>query len=190
MLDALFSETRQQVLSLFLVRPEERYHLREVARRTGKAVGTIQAELASLEQAGILTKTVSGNRTYYQADSKCAIYPELRRIILKTVGLVDVLRQRLSPLSGKITAAFVYGSMASGEAGPQSDVDLMVVGDVDDMELHAAVSEAEEALGRTVNYTHMSAGEFKERRAEEEGFVPRLLSGQRLAILGDTDEVR
>ena len=190
MLDALFSETRQQVLSLFLVRPEERYHLREVARRTGKAVGTIQAELASLEQAGILTKTVSGNRTYYQANSECPIYPELRRIMLKTVGLVGVLRQRLTPLSGSIEAAFVYGSMASGEAGPQSDVDLMVVGDVDDLVLHSAVSKAEEVLGRTVNYTLIGAREFKKRRAQEGEFISRVLSGPRLAVLGDPDEVR
>ena len=46
------------------------------------------------------------------------------------------------------------------------------------------------SLGRTVNYTLMSAGEFKERRAEKEGFIARLLSGQRLAVLGDADEVR
>jgi len=111
-------------------------------------------------------------------------------MVLKSVGLVDVLREKLVPLSGKIAVAFVYGSMASGEAGPQSDVDLMVVGDVDDLKLHRAISEAEEVLGRAVNYTLMSADEFKERGAEGEGFIRRLLSGQHLAILGDADEVR
>ncbi len=62
-------------------------------------MGTVQAELASLEQAGILTKTVSGNRTYYRANSECAMYPELRCIILKAVGLVDVLREKMTPLA-------------------------------------------------------------------------------------------
>ncbi len=190
MLDALFAETRQSVLRLFLMNPEARYHLREVARQTGKAVGTIQSELPNLLAAGILTKTVSGNRTYYQANTQCPIYPDLRRLILKTVGLVDVLRDRLGPLCEEIEAAFVYGSMASGEAGPGSDVDLMVVGDVDDMALHAAVGEAEEALGRTVNYSLLSREEFERRKEEKQGFLARVLAGPRMAVLGSVDEVR
>jgi predicted nucleotidyltransferase len=80
--------------------------------------------------------------------------------------------------------------MASGEAGPQSDVDLMVVGDVDDMELHGAICEAEKVLGRTVNYTLIGAREFKKRRGEEGEFISRVLSGPRLAVLGDADEIR
>ena len=189
MLAALFSETRRLVLALFLMHPEERFHLREVARRIGKAGGTVQGELRSMEDMGVLTRTVSGNRTYYQANGECAVYPELRRIVLKTVGLVDVLRRRLTPLSRTIEVAFVYGSMASGEAGPQRDVDLMVGGDVDDMGLHAAMTEAEEALGRPVNCTLMSAGEFDRRRLEE-GFVSRVLGGPTLSVLGGLDELR
>jgi len=189
MLDALFTESKQRILALFLMRPEERYHLREVARRIGMAVGTVQEPLASLEQAGILTRTVDGNRTYYQANRECAIYPELRRIMLKTAGLADVLREKMGLLAGKIEAAFVYGSMASGGAGPESDVDLMVVGKVDDMQLHVALGEAEGTLGRAVNYTLMAVREFKERRAKEEGFLSRVLSGPRLAVLGDPDDI-
>jgi len=189
MLDFLFSETRRAVLALFLMRPEERYYLREVARRTDRAPSTVQAELASLEQAGILTKAVSGNRTYYQANTGCAIYPELSRIVLKTVGLVDVLRQYLAPLSGGISVAFVYGSMASSEAGPQSDVDLLIVGEVDEIKLHSAITEAEGELGRAVNYTVLDKAEFRRRRTEEGGFMSRVLSGPRLAVLGDPDEV-
>jgi predicted nucleotidyltransferase len=189
-LNALFGETRQQALSLFLTHPEERYHLREVARRTGRAVATVQAELASLRDAGIVSRTVSGNRTYCQANPACPIFPELRRIMLKTVGLVDVLRRALGPVSACIEAAFVYGSMASGDAGPRSDVDLMVVGTRDDLALHDAVSEAEETIGRTVNHTLIGPREFRERRAQEGEFISRVLGGPRLAVLADPDAVR
>ena len=188
MLHALFSETRQSVLALFLMHPDERFHLREVARRIGKAVGTVQGELASLEDAGIVTKQIDGNRTYYQANADCPIYPELRRLVLKTFGLVDVLRERMSPVSNGIETAFVYGSMAAGEGGADSDVDLMVVGDVDDMALHNALSEAEETLARPVNYTLMSAEEFG-RRSLEEGFISRVLRGPKLAVIGDPNEL-
>ncbi len=187
---ALFSETRQRVLALFFMRPEERYYVREVARLTRKAVTTVQGELASLEEAGVLTKTTSGNRAYYQANAESPIFSELRSIVVKTVGLVDVLRRRLRPLSGGIDAAFVYGSMAGGKAGPQSDVDLMVVGEVDEMKLHSAVGRAERTLDRTVNYSLMDAAEFVRRRAEGEGFLSRVLDGPILTVLGDPDEIR
>ncbi|MDK1032229.1 MAG: nucleotidyltransferase domain-containing protein [Planctomycetia bacterium] len=189
MLDALFSETRQSILKLFLMRPEARFHLREVARQTGKPVGTIQPELASLLNAQILTKAISGNRTYYQANTTCPIYPELRGLILKTIGLGDVLRDTLAPLATKIKAAFVYGSMASGETGPQSDVDLIVVGDVDEMALHRAVGGAEQKLGRAVNYTLLSWREFQERCEEKAGFLARVLGGPKITILGCVNEI-
>ena len=190
MLDALLSEARRELLALFLMRPGERLHLREAARRVRKAVGTVQRELASLEAAGILTKTVSGNRTYYEANTACPIYPELRGILAKTVGLCDVLREVLAPLADGIRAAFVYGSMASGEAQAGSDVDLMVVGEVDEMALHSAVSRAEERLGREVNYTLLEPAEFRRRRSEEGGFVARVLAGPRLDVAGTPDGLR
>jgi predicted nucleotidyltransferase len=188
MLDALFNKTKRLVLALFLMHPDERFHLREVARRTGKAVSTVQGELASLEGAGILTKVVDGNRTYYQANDECALYPELRRLVLKTGGLVDVLRERMAPVSDRIDAAFVYGSMAAGEGAARSDVDLMVVGDVGDMELHAVLTDAEESLARPVNYTLIRAEEFR-RRSGEDGFIARVLHGPTLAVIGDPDEL-
>ena len=189
-LDALLTRTRQRILGLFLMRPEARFHLREVARQTGRPVATVQRELASLAQAGIVTKEVSGNRTYYQANAACPIFPELRGLVLKTVGLADVLREALAPVGDGMQAAFVYGSMAGGEAGPESDVDLMVVGDVDEMELHRAVGEAEKVVARTVNYTLLSEAELRRRRREKGGFLARVLHGPKIPVLGDLDALR
>ncbi len=184
------TRTRQRILGLLLVQPETRFHLREVARRTGRPVVTVQRELVSLAKAGIVTKEASGNRTYYQVNAACPIFPELRGLVLKTVGLADVLRDALAPLGDGIQAAFVYGSMASGEAGPESDVDLLVVGDADEMEVHRAVGEAEKALARTVNYTLLSEAECRRRRREKGGFLARVLAGQKILILGDPDALR
>jgi predicted nucleotidyltransferase len=189
MLTPLLSETRQALLRLFLMNPHQHYHLREVARQTGKPVTTVQSEVAKLADAGVVNKAASGNRTYYQANTDSPIYPELRALIVKTVGLVDVLRETLNPLGSSVEAAFVYGSMAAGEPSPNSDVDLLVVGEADDALLHAAVSRAEEELDRPVNYVLLSGAEFRQRRAEE-GFLARVLRGPRLAVVGDVDELR
>ena len=100
-----------------------------------------------------------------------------------------MLREALSPLSEGIQFAFVYGSQASGEATAESDVDLLVVGDVDEIALHRAITQAEEQLGRAVNYTLLNPAEFGRRRAERGGFLPRVLAGPRIGVAGDLDEV-
>lgn len=108
---------------------------------------------------------------------------------MKTTGLADVLREALAPISDQLASAFVYGSVAGGEATALSDVDLLVVGNLDEMALHRALSQAENRLGRPVSYTLMSQLEFDKRRSEKGGFLARVLSGPKLMILGSIDEI-
>lgn len=185
----LFPPARRKVLALLLAGPQVRWHLRDVARRTGLALGTVRRELKGLVQAGILTEARDGNRAYYQADTGCPVIPDLTALMRKTAGLAEALRTALKPLAGRIDAAFIYGSEASGKATTGSDVDLAVVGDVDEMALHRAVGLAEQQLSRTVNYTLLSRREFRRRRKERGGFLARILGGPKIAILGNPDEI-
>jgi predicted nucleotidyltransferase len=97
--------------------------------------------------------------------------------------------EALAPLAGRIEAAFVYGSQASGKVAASSDVDLAVVGDVDEMALHKAVGRAERHLGRPVNYTLLSRREFQRRKKEKGGFLTRILHGPKIEVLGSLDEI-
>ena len=125
----LFPDVRKRVLALLLGSPEERWYLRDIARRTGCALGTVRRELAGLADAEIVRRFPDGNRTYYQANTESPIFEELHGLIVKTAGLVDVVRAAMEPLAGKIDLAFIYGSQAGGEATAGSDVDLLIVYD-------------------------------------------------------------
>jgi predicted nucleotidyltransferase len=184
------SRVRANVLSWLLCHADERFFVRQLKPILGEDATHIGRELARLEKMGILTCTSAGREKYYQANAACPVYPELRGLALKTAGLADVLRDALAPLGTTVRLAFVYGSMASGEPGPGSDVDLMVVGEADELALHEAVSKAEEALGRPVNYTLLSEEEFRRRRREKGGFLDRVLDGPKLVIQGALDEPR
>jgi predicted nucleotidyltransferase len=173
-----------------LVRPGERFYVRRLTAILGVDSSNLSRELARLAELGILTCQAEGRQKYYQANTACPVYPELRALALKTSGMADALRDALAPLAKTIRAAFVYGSMASGESGPQSDVDLVVVGNTDELALHEAISKAEETLGRPVNYTHLTEDEFRRRRSERSGFLSRVLRGPRVAILGSLDGLR
>jgi len=185
----LFGKTRRAVLGLLYARPDEAFYHRQVMRRTGAGTGAVQRELRRLSDAEILTRTVRGREVYYQANRQCPVFAELHGLVLKTVGLADVLRECLVPAADRIDMAFVYGSQASGKAQAASDVDLAVVGDVDEMALHKAVSRAEQRLSRAVNYTLVSRREFQRRRKEKGGFLSRILRGPKVFLVGNANEI-
>lgn len=188
--DALFGKVRLAVLALFFSRPDDAFYLRQVVRMTGVGQGAVQRELKRLAEAGIISRTTRGHRVDYQVNRDCPLFDELKSLIAKTAGLADVLRKALDPLARKIEMAFIYGSQANGTAGADSDVDLMVVGQVNELDLHRAIARAEEKLVRAVNYTLMDRKEFDRRRSEKEGFLERVLNGKMIFIVGNPDNVQ
>ena len=185
----LFGRTRQQVLALLFGHLDEAFYVREIARRTGSALGAVQRELGVLVDAGILTRAVQGRQVYYRANRACAVFEELRSIVVKTSGLADVLRGALSTSSGRIDAAFVYGSMAGAGGTRDSDVDLFVIGDVTLGAVVECLAEAEHLLGREVNPVVQSPKEFARRVGAADHFVTRVLSEPRLFVIGDAGVV-
>jgi len=127
---ALFGQTRRAILALLYGHPDEAYYLRQLARLGGLGLGVVQREVKRLSEAGILRRTVRGHQVYYQANPDCPVFAELKGLMVKTAGAVDVLREALAPLAGRIKGAFIYGSVARLQQRNGSDVDLMVVGAV------------------------------------------------------------
>lgn len=183
----LFGEDHRRLLGLLLMRPDQDFHVREISRLTGVDAGNAQRSLKRMEQAGLFKSSRSGNQVRYKANRASPIFPELQGIIRKTVGLADILRAALEPLSGRIEAAFVFGSVARGEEGPASDIDLMVVGDAGFDEVVGALYPLHERLGREINAVVMKHTEFR-RRLKEGSFVARVMSGEKLILLGALDE--
>ena len=134
------SKTRVKLLTLFLLNPEREIYLREAQRMTGENLNAVRRELTNLEEIGLLTSTRRGNARYYVVNRDFPIYNELTAIILKTEGVAKVVREHLAGVGG-VDTVFIFGSFASGKAGAASDIDLFVVGHVDEDLLMAAVRE-------------------------------------------------
>ncbi|SNY45939.1 transcriptional regulator, ArsR family [Arsukibacterium tuosuense] len=188
--DLLFKEYRRQVLALLLLRPDQSYHVREIARLTNTQPGTLHKELTKLADAGILKKALQGNQLYYQADTNCIVFEELASIMRKTSGLVDVLRLALQPVTGQLQFAAVYGSVASGKATANSDVDLLLVGDLGFAEAIKLLYPAQQQLGREINPKLYSLNEWHKAVAGQSGFIQQLLTDPLLPIVGNMDDVR
>lgn len=185
LLDALLPATRQGVLSATVARPGKTWYLSELAAHLGVRPSTLQRELAALVSAGILKRYRDGNRTYFQADENCPIIGELRGIVAKTIGIVSMLRGALWPLVDVIDCAFVYGSVARSEELSESDVDLMVIGDVNLSSLAPRLRKIDRQLGRPVNPSVYRAEEFARKLASGHHFLSTVMQKPRLFIVGD-----
>lgn len=188
-IDWLLPPVRKRVLALLLGRPDERWHLRDMARQTGLALGTVRRELAGLVQAEIVTAAKDGNRTYYQANRASPLFPDLAGLLRKTAGLADVLREALSPLTGKIKVAFLHGSQATGGAGAASDVDVLVVGEVTFAEVVSALSPCQDRLGREINPTVYPREEFRSKVAAGHHFLLTVLKEPKVLLVGGEDDL-
>ncbi|ATZ60992.2 MAG: hypothetical protein DDT41_00907 [candidate division WS2 bacterium] len=189
MLEAIMgSKTRVKILTLFLLNPDRKFYVRELMRKTGENINSVRRELQRLEDIGILTSSVEGNMKYYVVDRKMPIYEELRGMFLKVEGIGGVLKEELSKL-GEIKAAFIYGSFAKGEESLKSDVDLMVVGKIDEKDLIKVIRGLEERFCREINYIVLTPWQFEKRRKEEEPFVKNVLKEKKIALIGDIDEI-
>ncbi|MBI3890090.1 MAG: MarR family transcriptional regulator [Candidatus Wallbacteria bacterium] len=186
---ALFGLARRRVLTLLLCGPDSRLHLREIARRTSVSQGAVHRECNRLTRAGFLTRSTAGNQVHYQADRSCPIFEELRTIFLKTEGLALPLRVALLPLAARIRVAFVYGSIASGSAIAESDVDVLVVGDLAFREVVRALSPSEFAIGREINPSVFREAEFRDKLRHGHHFLTSVLRGPKIFLLGDEHEL-
>lgn len=188
--NALFTRVQQRVLGLLYGNTGRSYYVNEIIRLSGMGSRSVQRELGKLANAGLVTVTQQGNQKHYRANPDSAVFSELRGLILKTVGLVDVLRVALEPMTEHITTAFVYGSVAKGEDTATSDIDLMVISDsLTHVDLFAVLEEATQALGRTVNPTMYTPEEFQKRRAQDSAFVRRVMDQPKLWIMEDKDDL-
>lgn len=189
MLERLFSSrVRVRLMTLFLLNPDVHYHVRELSRQVDANYSAIWKELKNLEQVGLLISETMMNRKVYRLNSSFLILPELRSIILKTVGAGDLMQQALNDVDG-IEAAFIYGSFAGGEPDVQSDLDLMIIGEIDLSELSSSIAAIEEQLARPVNYIIYSQKEWKSKVEERDPFMLNVLEGDKIMLMGSVDEL-
>lgn len=183
------SRTLVEVLSLLFLHPEEEFYQRDVAERTGRALTLVQRALKRIEQAGLVRRTRRGNRIYYRAERMHPAFEDLKRAFLKTVALGDALRSAFEPLSSKVRLAFVYGSLARGEETAQSDIDLLIVGDVSGREVTKILGPAARELDRELNPAVYPPDEFREKAKQGHHFIKEVMEGPKIWLTGTDDEL-
>ncbi|MFH1634433.1 MAG: nucleotidyltransferase domain-containing protein [Chloroflexota bacterium] len=189
MLTRLFtSRVRVRLLTLFLTHPTEEFYIRQISRLTAQTYNNVRKELQNLAQLGLIIGERRANAIHYRVNVEHFLFPELKRIILKTEAVGDKLRQTFSAVGG-VRVAFIYGSVAKGSEVASSDIDLMVIGNVELDVLDRSIDSIEEEIGRTVNYTLFGSDEWRGRVAQGNSFIMDILTHERIFLIGDQSDL-
>ena len=180
---------RVKLLTLFLSRPNQIFHVRDIVRRLGEEINAVRRELAHMEKAGMVTKEHRANRLFYEFRKDYHLYNDFLELVAKTSGLgLDIQKNRAR--LGKIKFVMLSGRFIRGlpkKAG--TDVDLLIVGNVVLPELASLIKKEEARVDKELNYTVMTEEEFKFRKSRRDPFVVSILEGLRLMVVGEEEEL-
>jgi uncharacterized protein len=188
--DILFGKGRGAILGLLYEHPDQSFYYRQLTRELKDvSAGTLQRELDILTQLELIERSTVGNQVFYRANRSHPVFPELRALVSKTIGVIPLLRSALAAVADRISVAFVYGSLARHEERAESDIDLLVVGRATLEEVLKAIGNIEASLRRPVNPTVYSVSEFKRKLASGNHFLNSVVRGEKIFLVGDEDEL-
>lgn len=182
------SRIRIELLKILALNPESTFNINELSRRTGFSLRGVDRELKNLFSGGILTRIVSGNQHRYQLDPTCPINREIRGIVIKTVGITDVLKKALKAVEKDIELGFIYGSFASGDYRNESDVDLLIVSELSGLKLAELLGPVQNEIGRSINISQFTPAEYDSRKRQNDHFLTRVLDGPKIRVFGRMNE--
>jgi DNA-binding transcriptional ArsR family regulator len=184
----LSSRVRAEIFRLLFGAGERELHLREIERQSGYAIPSLRQEFKKLLSLDIVKARRDGNRLYYRANVEHPLFIDLQNMVLKTVGLVDILKGVL--VDKRIRVAFVYGSIAKAGEGARSDIDLMVIGNLGLRAVSEILGNVHERIGREINPYVISLSEFTKRKRARERFLTSVLGAPKLFIIGSENDLR
>lgn len=183
------SKVRQDILVVFFSHPAREHYLRELERLLGYSAGNIRRELLKFKAENLFKTRPAGNLLYYSVNEDHPLYHEIKSIVFKTIGVEGSLRDVLGKFK-EISTAFIYGSFASKSENSGSDIDVMIIGDIDLSELYQSLSTLESKLGREINTTTYSRKEYLAKKRESVGFMRDVLNKPKIMLIGHDQDLR
>ncbi|WP_259672065.1 nucleotidyltransferase domain-containing protein [Rhizobium sp. NZLR8] len=154
---------------------------RELVSIGGPGVGAGRRVIQAFDQSGIVVKSSRGNQILYAINTHSPIYGELRSICVKTLGLADVVARELASFGNGIELAFLFGSVVVGKERADSDVDLMVVSNMDVFDFAEALKRMEDVLGRAIDLNLHIPAEWKGLAGDR--VVNAIVNGAKIVVI-------
>ena len=178
------SEMQLRLLALLLLQPERRWTLQELAATLGAPASSVHRELGRAENSGIVNRDANGRPHRFTAATEDPFYEPLVMLLRRSIGVEETLRAVLSN-HPDVLAAVIYGSWAGDSRRPDSDIDVLVVGDADLRDLRRRLRPIGKSAGRTLDLTVLAPDEFVRLVQERSSFAQRILEAPTTALVGN-----
>ncbi len=179
MLEKLFtSGIRADIMSLLFNSPDEKFYVREIARLVRKNPSGVKKELDKLENMGLTISEKEGNLKYFKVNKNSSLFPELKGLIAKSLGLPGALKSVLK--ASEVKTAFIYGQYLDDSNAPS--IDLFIVSDLN--HLGKSLEDVEKRFGREIHYTVMRESEYKSKKKTKDRHLKKLLNTKKILLVG------
>lgn len=186
-LERLFrSKTLILILKLLFLNSTREFHLNAISDMIGVSASTVYRELENVYPLGIVSRTKKGSMVFYRINKGGIVYEELRKVFLKFELADDLITKDLEKYP--LQYALIYGSFARGTETETSDIDLLVVGNVDQNLIYESVSRLETKIGREINVTVWTEDEFNQRVKEKIALLQNIAKNPIIMVNGDEKE--
>lgn len=182
------SKTRKELFRLYFTNPENEFYLRELERLLDIPVSMIRKELVRLEENGIFSSARKGNLAYFHLNKAYPLFTELKSIVFKTIGIKGLLKEILEKIKG-VEVSFIYGSFAKNEENAGSDIDLFILGKIDEDKLVREIGKLEKILKREINYSLYTKDEFKKKKRTKDSFILDVLEEPKIFLVGNKNDL-
>jgi predicted transcriptional regulator with HTH domain len=179
MLEKLFtSGIRADIMSLLFNNPEEKFYVREIARLVNKNPSGVKRELDKLEKMDLVKSEKEGNLKYFRVNQDSPLFPELKGLIAKSLGLPGALKSVLKAADAR--SAFIHGPYAVNKNLPS--LDLFVVSDSN--HIRRTLDDIEKRFGREIRLILMSHADYKSKKKSGDRYLKKLLNAKKILLLG------
>lgn len=166
------SKTRIKLLLKFFLNSNTTAYLRGLAEEFGESTNSIRLELNRFEKAGFLDSHSQANKKVFKVNINHPLFKDINSIVLKLVGLdhvIDYVLQRV----GNLEKVYLVGNLSQGK--DSEVIDLVLVGDINELFLRDLISKAEKKIQKTINYVNYKETEFELTHISDFGSSPLLL---------------
>ncbi|OGG87605.1 hypothetical protein A3B87_00615 [Candidatus Kuenenbacteria bacterium RIFCSPHIGHO2_02_FULL_39_13] len=179
------SKTTRKLLAFYFTNPQAKKYVRQLARVLGLDAGNLSKELKKFETQGLFLSTRNGDQKIFYLNKNYHLFEEYKNIILKTEGIEASLKKLLSQFK-KIEQAYIFGSFADNSQRTDSDIDLLVIGQVDFGKLNRGINQLEKKLQREINQVVYSSQEFQAQKRKSP-FLKNILRNKKVILIGQDE---
>jgi len=176
------SKIAEKVLGYYLINKKARHCVNELAKMLKLDPGNLDRKLRDMEKEGLLASEKQGNLKYFILNEKYPLFAEIETIYKLKYGVEKKVADSLKNLKG-LKSAYIFGSYVKNKLNPESDIDILLIGQHSSLEAKRLISGLGDELRRELNIIDMTEKEFHKRKCEEDEFVKDVFKNKIIKIL-------